>query len=393
SGVGDEPVAGGGGPATRFVAPGGSGSGDGRSWADAADLGDLPRLVTELEAGGTVLVLGDAGPYQVEKRINLRSGGAEGRPVVIQGVDSDGGPGARPVLQGSRTSPYDPDGETGREVFRLLGGASDLVFTNLEFRDQGIAFNAAGDVRDVTISDVSAVNVRRFFENYRADDEDSADVTGLTVRDVTIEGFSKGAVRLQNDSSDILLEDVVGDSQRQDKDDFAMGVHLDDTAHDITLRRVTMRNAHDSLHEYWNGDGFASERGNYDIRFEDTLATGNTDGGYDLKSSRTTLVRARAEDNKRNFRLWGTDVTATDCVGLDPNRRGGSSSQTQVWVGKDAEITLTGCTLTDDSPDTIVFDLAEDASLTVEDSRVEHSSEARLERTESGADLTVTGAR
>jgi hypothetical protein len=156
---------------------------------------------------------------------------------------------------------------------------------------------------------------------------------------------------------------------------------------------VTMRNAHDSLHEYWNGDGFASERGNYDIRFEDTLATGNTDGGYDLKSSRTTLVRARAEDNKRNFRLWGTDVTATDCVGLDPNKRGGSSSQTQVWVGKDAEVVLRDCVLTDDSPDTIVFDLAEDASLTVEDSRVEHSPEARLERSESGAELTVTDPR
>ena len=376
-------------PAPLRIAPGGSGRRDGSSWAHAGDLADLPRFVATRPAGGEVWVRGDAGPYRLAGSISLKAGGSPGAPVVVRGVDASGSAAARPVIVGGRTSPYQPKGKTGGEVFKLYSGADDLTFHNLAFRDVGTAFSVGGNAARVTVDGVVATNVRRFFENYRSKGEASANVTDLVIRRVQVDGFSKSVVRLRYDSNRVLIEDVVGDSQRQDRDDFAMGVHLEDTAHDVTLRRVTMRNAHDTTDEYWNGDGFASERGNYDLRFEDTLATGNTDGGYDLKSSRTTLVRARAEDNKRNFRLWGTDVELTDCVGLDPNKRGGSSSQTQVWVGKDAEVVLQGCVLTDDSPDTIVFDLAEDASLTVEDSVVEHSPEARLERSESGAELRI----
>jgi hypothetical protein len=60
---------------------------------------------------------------------------------------------------------------------------------------------------------------------------------------------------------------------------------------------------------YWNGDGFTTELGTYNILFENTMASNNTDGGYDLKSTGTTLINA--EDNFRNFRVW------TDAVSLD----------------------------------------------------------------------------
>jgi hypothetical protein len=291
---------------------------------------------------------------------------------------------------GTRTAPYSPTGADGGDVFKLYSGAKNVTFSNLAFRNEGIVFNAGGNASNITIDDVTATNVRRFFANYLSSGETTANVTGLTIRRVQVSGFSKGVLRIENNSSGILLEDVVGDSQRQDKDDFAMGVHLDDTAHDATFRRVTMRNAHDSLHEYWNGDGFATERGNYNIRFEDTLATGNTDGGYDLKSKSTVLVSPRAEDNKRNFRFWANDVKVVGCTGLNPSKRGGSSSQAQVWVGANGNVTMSGCTLSDSDPDTIVFDLDTGAKVTATTTTVTRSPDSRLKRLASGASLSLS---
>jgi hypothetical protein len=378
------------GPAPLRITPTGGGTRDGSSWANAGTLADLPKFVAARPDGGEIWVRGDAGAYKHSSSIAIRSGGTATSPVVIRGVDVNGTPAARPEVVGTRTAPYSPSGADGGNVFRLYSGAKNVTFSNLAFKNEGIVFNAGGNASNITISDVSATNVRRFFANYLGSGETTANVTGLTMRRVNVDGFSKGVLRLENNSSGVLLEDVVGDSQRQDKDDFAMGVHLDDTAHDATFRRVTMRNAHDSLHTYWNGDGFATERGNYDIHFEDTLATGNTDGGYDLKSTRTTMVRARAEDNKRNFRLWGTaDVTVTDCVSLNPHKRGGSSSQAQIWVGANARVTMTGCTLTDSDADTIVFDLDTGAKVTATATQITRSPESTLKRLASGASLTL----
>src|SRR3546814_10198688 len=86
-----------------------------------------------------------------------------------------------------------------------------------------------------------------------------------------------------------------------------------------------MENVQSIAGAYFNGDGFASERGVYDVRFIDTVARGNTDGGYDLKSSGTVVVRALSEENGRNYRLWG-EATLIDSVGLNPVLRGDRKS-------------------------------------------------------------------
>src|SRR3546814_13823078 len=81
----------------------------------------------------------------------------------------------------------------------------------------------------------------------------SASIIGLTIRDVAVDGYSKGAIRIQYDSNNVLIEDVRGDSQFQDGENFAIGVHITDTAHDVTIDRVAMRNALDTRSE--NGRG------------------------------------------------------------------------------------------------------------------------------------------
>jgi len=368
----------------RFVAPQAAGKGDGASWADAAELADLPKLVSEMPGGGEIRLRADAGPFQVTDTLAITSGGAEGSPVVLRGMTGDGRP-APAVLQGDRTSPYDVDGDHGGDVFRLRGGVAHLAFQDLAFENVGNAFLASGDVTDVLIADSTATNVRRFFENAKSDKEPSADVSNLTIRNVTVTGFSKRVVRLRYASHDILLEDVTGDSQQQDGDDFAIGVHLEDEVHGVVLRRVSMANMRDSLHTYWNGDGFATERGVSDITFEDTTSSGNTDAGYDLKSTKTTLVNAVATGNKRNFRLWADDVVLRNCTGTDPVKRGGSSSQAQVWLGKDARARLEGCTLTDDDPATVVFALESGAQVDMSGGEIAHVGE--LENLQGGADV------
>src|SRR3546814_19879904 len=71
----------------------------------------------------------------------------------------------------------------------------------------------------------------------------SASITGLTIRDVAVDGYSKGAIRIQYDSNNVLIEDVRGDSQFQDGENFALGIKNTATAHDVTIDRVAMRHA------------------------------------------------------------------------------------------------------------------------------------------------------
>lgn len=370
----------------RWVAPAATGSGDGSAATDAADLSALPRLVSGMPQGGRVRLLSDQGAYEVTERIILDAGGIDGSPVVVEGVDGDG-QAAAAVIQGDRTSPYDADGEPGTDTFTFEEGASHLVFRDLALEDVGNAFRAAGDVEDLVVQDVTATNVRRFFENARSDDDASADVSDLTLRRITVTGFSKRVLRLRNDSHGVLVEDVVGDSQAQDGDDFAIGVHLEDTVHDVVLRRVRMDNTRDTLRDYWNGDGFATERDVSDVRFEETSASGNTDAGYDLKSTSTVLVDAVARDNKRNFRFWADDTVARACEGVEPRTRGGDSSPAQVWLGEDASTTLDGCTFASDDPDVPVFIAEPDASATMVGGTIIAAGD--LEKTEEGASIDL----
>jgi hypothetical protein len=359
------------------VAPDGNPSNDGATWWTAGTIASIPRFVRAAEPGDEIWVRGDAGAYHTSEIVTINAGGSAGAPVVIRGVDHEGTMRARPELVGTRSSPWVPGRSNGREVFRLLEGADHLRFENLGFRNQGNgAFRIGSDITDLEIVNVRATNVRRFLESYPSGQRTSAAVDGLRIRNVVVDGYSKGAIRLRDDTRDVVMRDVIGDSRRQDGDRFAIGITLLDTVHDVLMDRVTMRNSYDTRNRYWNGDGFATERGTYDIRFRDTVASGNTDAGYDVKGH-ATFVRPIARDNKRNFRFWG-DSTVYACVGRRPNKRGGTGTQAQVWAGTGAQVRLVGCSLRDTDPATIVLDLDDAARVTAQDVAVDHASSGRL---------------
>lgn len=372
------------------IAPSQRGSGDGSSWENAASLSKLPSLISATPDGGDILLLADSGSYTQTSALNIRSGGASGKPITIRGVAKDGTP-MKAKIVGNRTTPYRPSGRVGNGLFKLYKGSNNLEFRDLSFENIGNVFNASGDVNNLTIENTYGKNIRRFISNYRSSTETSANIVGLTVRNAKVDGFSKSFARIQHNSNKLLFEDIIADSQKQDGDNFAMGFHYDGTAHDITHRRVTIKNTIQtkSSASYWNGDGFATERGVYNVLFEDTNAMGATDGGYDLKSSKTRLVRAKASDNKRNFRLWGKDVIVESCEGINPYKRGGTSSQAQVWVGKYARVKFIGCTFSDKRDNTVVFDLDTGANVVIESTKITRSSESTLRRLDSGSRLVI----
>lgn len=323
-----------------YISPAGSGDKSGSDINNAASIGSLNSLIGRAGPGGEVLLLADQGDYNVTGILGITRGGAEGEPVVVRGIDS-GGSAMAAHFKGSRPADWQAGDASGNELFKLGTGADNLIFRDLKIDNVGTAFRATADLRNLHIEDVDANNVRRFLEDYSSAPSSTATITGLTIRNVDVQGFSRVAIRLQYDTNDVVIDNVRANMAGQTGDDLPAGVHLDGTVHDVTLNRVVIENVQSTAGAYFNGDGFASERGVHDVRFIDTVARGNSDGGYDLKSSGTVVVRALSEENGRNYRLWG-EATLIDSVGLNPVLRGGISEQNQLWLDDSANVTVIG---------------------------------------------------
>jgi Ca2+-binding RTX toxin-like protein len=325
---------------TIYVSPLGSGDASGSSAENAMAFTQLNAAIASAGPAGTVMLLADQGAYNTTTAVQISGGGTDGAPVTIMGVDSFGNP-MDAQIYGTRAPVYVPQmTQKGNDVFVLASGADNLLFDGIDFFNVATPFHFAADTRNVTIQNMEADNVRLFAGNYHSDTYASATASGLTIRDVDVHGFSYACIALQYDTNNVVIERVLGDSEYEDGDTIAEGIHLNGTVHDVLIKDTTMMNC---IHagSYYNADGFATERGVYNVRFENTVATGNADGGYDLKSTGTVLVNAVAEDNARNFRLWG-EIQLIDPVGIDPHKRGGSSGQYQLEIMDGANVTITG---------------------------------------------------
>jgi serralysin len=325
--------------ANVYVSPTGSGDKSGSSAANAMPVASLDAAIVQAGAGGTVLMLADKGTYNLSDPINIQHGGTASAPITIKGVDSAGNESNIQIF-GTRAPDWTTGLVVGNEVFKLLSGANNLIFENMTFNNVGTAIRAGADISNIVIQDMLANNVKRFFEDYPSGSNTSATISGLVIRNVEVHGFSENVIRLRDDTRDVLIEHVYGDSEGQ-IGDLAMGVFLEGTVHAVVIRKTTMEGAKDSGAGYWNGDGFVTERGVYDITFEDTMARGNVDGGYDLKSTDTTLTRAIADGNGINFRIWG-EATLIDPVGLSPHIWGGTGDQIQIQINNGGQATVIG---------------------------------------------------
>lgn len=343
-----------------YISPTGSGSRNGSSATNAGTIYDLPKIIATAGPGDEVRLLADQGAYKVTRQIAISAGGAAGAPITIRGVSSSGQP-MKATIVGTRATDWQPGKEQGTELFRLLSGANHLSFSDLATKNIGNGvFRFGADIQNISIKRVDATNVTRFIENHVSSGAPSASVNGLTVEGVTVTGYSQNAIRLKYNTRNVTLQDIVGDSQRQNGGLYMHGVMLSGTVHDVLLDHVTMKNNYGrgSSTDYWNGDGFCAENDTYNLTFRDTFASGNTDAGYDLKANNVTMLRAGASNNTKNFRFWGENVTVTDSVSTDPQHYGGKGTRAHLHTGaRGAEVTLDNFRYSD-NPGVRVFDLS-----------------------------------
>src|SRR5262245_7187540 len=347
--------------ATLYISPTGSGLCDGSSIENAGTISSLNKYIAAAGPGGQVLLVADQGTYQQNTQLSITAGGTDGAPVTIRGIDSSGNPMAA-EFAGSRPENWTAGMSNGSELFRLLSGANNLVFEDLNVKNVGNGvFRVGADISNLTIRDVNATNVCRFIEDYVSGTNTSATVNGLSVQNVNVAGYSQNAIRLQYDTHNVTIENMVGDSQHQNGGLYIAGVALAGTVHDVLISHTTMMNNYGSgtASEYWNGDGFCTERGVYNVTFQDTVASGNTDAGYDLKSSNTTLVNAVSQGNNRNYRLWSDSISLYNCQSLDPTKSGGTASTAHVWMAQNAKVSIDHLGFSDALLPNTLFDLTQ----------------------------------
>ncbi|HVF84260.1 MAG TPA: hypothetical protein VM913_08850 [Sphingomicrobium sp.] len=84
--------------------------------------------------------------------------------------------------------------------------------------------------------------------------------------------------------------------------------------------------------KYTNGDGIATERAVDGISITRVRASDNSDGGFDLKSSRTRLDQLTAVRNGRNYRFWRT-VEAGTLTSAD-------ARNAHIWLARGADVRI-----------------------------------------------------
>lgn len=323
-----------------YVSPDGDGTGASKN--APAPIQALPDLIRQLSPGGTIYLLAGQGKYFVEEAIDIDIGGTEEAPVSIVGLDDGGG---RGLLEGGRIPWSVPSGIEqavdasefgGNTLFRIVENASFLRFASFDVQHVGRVVDlAAQRSRGITVEDIRFLNVRDGIFTDR-----NSECTDVVIRQFSGRGFSKKAIRFHGTCNNWLIEDCELDSGWQYGDQFAVGIEAHHDAHGLTIRGGYTINSMDIRggddQSYWNADGVASERGNYDILIVDHWSAGHTDSAYDLKSENTRLINCVAEDSKRNYRLWGgigtQPMILENCSSINPFKRGGSGGTHHIWL-------------------------------------------------------------
>ena len=255
---------------------------------------------------------------------------------TLQGVDTGGG---LPVFRGSWSK--DAPKERIEPFIASEAGSGFWTVLNLRIEDYGTAVQVTSST-DVVIDDVDVTRSRDAFVLA------GPNTARVAVRGCEVKHYTKRAVRIRGGVEAALIEEVHADAggEAWAVENFPIGFHVlpgegDAPNRDIRFVGCTGRN---NWHmpegkKYWNGDGFAAEGGNTGIVFERCEASGNTDGGWDVKAEGTQLIDCIAAANKRNFRVWGA-ATLINCRSASPKHYGGSGGPAGLWVAKTADVTV-----------------------------------------------------
>lgn len=344
-----------------YVTPTGGGRMDGSDWdnAIAASGGGLQKAWDATGPGNSVFVAG--GKYGAVS-INMAEGGAgPGKLRSLTGVNRSVPGFPRPVFTGSWDSANPARGPT---FISMSPGASFIEISNFEIRNYKGVLVARGPNNGLRIKDVDAMECR---DAFWIEGGAVASLPGSGSGDIELDGcdvvrYSKRALRTKDGVHHMRILNCVADAGGKDfaVEVFPVGFHIlggkspTIKDHEITFVNCEARNNwHDAgSDKYWNADGYAAERNTADITFINCRAFGNTDGGWDLKTTRPKFVNCVSIANKRNFRVWtqpaGEQAVFENCLSAFSKDYGNRGHDVGFWIQGGGETTLERCTTWED---------------------------------------------
>lgn len=327
--------------ASVYLTVTGAGAQDGSSWNDAYSVARLQHAVTAL-AGGDTLNLG-SGTYPVTTPILIAGSGTAGHPKTIRGVDTGGG---LPLLQG--------DYDVNVPASVAAGSENDICFT---FGTGPVAWWQLKDLRLKNYSwairlglsgTTDTLRTHLTFDNLDGDSvEDFIQIhnaSQVVIKDCDVIRYCKKAFRYGDYISHLAFvnctADATGGDDRFPTRAIPAGFQGGDTEgepriHDVSFTDCTARNnGYQPQRPYWNGDGFVSEEGTYNISYVRCRSFNNHDGGFDDKADHVTYTDCIAIGNAKGFRYWGNHGTYINCLAAYNRAHGGNNASVGLWVGK-----------------------------------------------------------
>lgn len=327
----------------RFVLPGGAGTKDGSSWANALDAGAGLQAGWDALAPDGTLWIGSGNYNNLSLRIS--KGGEAGKLKTIAGKDTGGG---QPFI----TSNFDKNNpsKSGGTFISLSDGADFWQVQNLHIRDYrlGIASSAGGH-EGAVIRNFDVTGSREGITLTGGGTVENPELAShdIQIADCDFINFTKRGIRLKQGNYNFQISNCVADAggKAWATEPFHMGfsVEGDDTArkarqpgvhdHNITYTNcIALNSYNDAGAGYWNADGFCGERGVNSLLFVNCMAFDSTDGGWDFKAENMRLEGCVAVGNKRNFRFWGKSTTLVGCLAASSVWPGGSGGDTGLWT-------------------------------------------------------------
>jgi hypothetical protein len=326
-------------PGDKYILPKGAGTKDGSSWANALDAAALQQGWDALSPGQTLWV--GSGTYSGGS-FSISKGGTADKLKTLAGKDTGGG---LPVF----TSTFNKNQpEKGGPFISASEGADYWSVQDIQLQNYAFGIvSKEGGHEGVRIRNFDVTGCREGISLNGGGTAQNPEIAShdWEIRDCDFVNYTKRGIRLRNGNYDFKITNCVANAGGREwaTEPFHMSFSIEgeysrDKAnpgahdHDITFTNcVALNNYHNYGTKYWNADGFCAERGVKGLRFVNCMAFDNTDGGWDLKAEDVMFENCVSMGNKRNFRLWGSTNTMTNCLIASSVWPGGSGGHTGLW--------------------------------------------------------------
>jgi len=171
---------------------------------------------------------------------------------------------------------------------------------------------------------------------YRAieTEKDGAEIKNLVIDGLVAEQLQREGIRLRGAVENVTIRNftLTHSATPNVPPHLPEGIHIQ-AGRNIVIENGTISGFQMTMppDKYWNGDGIATEKTVDGVTIRNVTSNDNTDAGFDLKSSNTTLDRVSASGNKRNFRFWESTKIGTMTVG-EIVKRGGAYGTAGIWI-------------------------------------------------------------